>query len=382
MPPRWATIIVAAGNGQRFGGACPKQYAPLAGKPVLAHSLARFAPLGEIALVVDPAHEAYYTPLLAEFPGILIVPGGTTRQQSVREGLRALQPKKPTHILIHDAARPLVDAAAIMRLTSALEKGAPAATLALPIVDTLMRGTETLDRTGVHAIQTPQGFAFNLALDAHEHAGEQNFTDDASLVQHIAGIAPAIVEGHADNFKITGTEDLARAERVILAAHGETRTGIGFDVHQFGEAPANGTIKLFGTDIPNARKLVGHSDADAGLHAIADAILGTIGAGDIGVLFPPSDMQWKGMDSAVIVKEALRRLHEKNGILIHIDIMLVSEEPKIGKHRDAIIARLMQILHLPAENIGLKATTNEKMGFIGRGEGLVVQALATVKVRR
>lgn len=377
MNKGWATIIVAAGSGQRFGAEIPKQYAPLAGKTVLAHALSCFS--GPLAVVVDPAHEIHYAPILKAFPDVLTVKGGATRQDSVKAGLRALKNIKPSHVMIHDAARPLIDSGALARIKNAIESGISSATLSLPVTDTLMRGDDVLDREGVHAIQTPQAFDFNLALEAHEGA-QQVYTDDASLVRHVKGVAPRLIEGHADNFKITTQNDLARAEKILFATYADTRTGLGFDIHPFGENAQS--VRLFGVDIPCDCKLVGHSDADAGLHAIADAILGTIGAGDIGMLFPPSDSQWKNMDSAIIVKKALDLLAQQNGFLAHIDIMLMAEFPRIGAHREKIIQRLGKILNLSPSNIGLKATTTEKLGSIGRGEGLAVQAIATVRIKR
>lgn len=382
MRTQWSTIIVAAGTGQRFGGDVPKQYALLAGKPLLAHALEIFKPHGPIVLVTDAAHAAFYTPLLKNHSGVTIAQGGATRQESVQNGLNALQNNAPQFVMIHDAARPLVDADAIARLKAVVENGSKSATLAAAITDTLVRDNTPIDRTGVHAVQTPQAFDYDALKAAHAKADGKAYTDDTTLIKAENGDACTLVDSPADNFKITTQADLERAEKLIYANYADTRTGLGFDVHRFGDAPAGGTIKLFGADIPSDHCLVGHSDADAGLHAIADAILGTIGAGDIGVLFPPSDPQWKGMDSAIIVEKALALLAAKNGFLAHADIMLMAEEPRIGKHRDAITARLSNLLGLPADRIGLKATTTEKMGFIGRSEGLAVQAIVTVRIKR
>jgi 2-C-methyl-D-erythritol 4-phosphate cytidylyltransferase/2-C-methyl-D-erythritol 2,4-cyclodiphosphate synthase len=375
MASAWGTIIMAAGSGQRFGGETPKQYAPLCGRPVLSWSLETLANQGPVVIVVNPDHAPFYTPVV-QGRDFQVVAGGKTRQESVAAGLKAL--KGARHVLIHDAARPLLDMDALTRIKQTIEGGAKAATLAMPVVDTLMCGTDVIDRAGVQAIQTPQAFDYDLALEAHTQA-KGSYTDDASLVQAEKGVAAIFVTGHPDNFKITTQDDLTRAEKLLLAAYADTRTGLGFDVHRFGPGDK---VRLFGVDIPSPRSLIGHSDADAGLHAIADAILGTIGAGDIGVHFPPSDPQWKNMDSAVIVEKAIELLHAKGGILRHVDIMLMAEFPRIGAHREAIVQRLSQILCLPADAIGLKATTTEKMGYIGRGEGLAVQAIATVRMKR
>ena len=371
----WGTLIVAAGSGTRFGGGVPKQYAPLCGRPVLSWSLETLGNQGPIVLVVDPGHEAYYAPLIKGL-NVKTIPGGKTRTQSVAAGLKALKGAK--HVLIHDAARPLLDADALTRIKQTIEAGAKAATLSMPVVDTMMRGTDVVDRTDVQAIQTPQAFDFDVVMSAHDQA-KKDYTDDTSLVFAEKNIAPVFVQGNADNFKITTQDDLARAEKLLLATYADTRTGMGYDVHRFGPGDK---VRLFGVDIASEMALIGHSDADAGLHAIADAILGTIGAGDIGVLFPPSDPSLKNMDSALIVEKALELLHAKGGILRHVDIMLMAEFPRIGPSREKITARLSQLLSLPEDAIGLKATTTEKMGFIGRGEGLAVQAVATVRMKR
>ncbi|MBU6235326.1 MAG: 2-C-methyl-D-erythritol 4-phosphate cytidylyltransferase [Alphaproteobacteria bacterium] len=372
-------MIVAAGSGQRFSSDTLKQYAPLGGRPVISYSIEKFAKYGPVALVVNPAHAPYF-PQLAN--GVTLVDGGASRQESVANGLLALGKYTPRNVMIHDAARPLVSDEAIARIQATIEGGTKAATLAVPVADTLMRGHNVVDRTGVMAVQTPQAFAFDVIVNAHVKAQGRSYTDDSSLVFAEEGIESTFVEGESDNFKITTQSDLKRAEKIMSSILTETRVGMGYDVHPFGDAPESGAIKLFGVDIPSDRKLVGHSDADAGLHAIADAILGTIGAGDIGVHFPPSNPALKGMDSSAIVKKAMELLANKNGTLTNIDITLLAEAPRIGPHREAITKRLSDMLSLPADAIGLKATTTEKLGYIGRGEGLAVQAVATVRLRK
>lgn len=356
-----------------------KQYAPLCGKTVLSYSLETFAKYGPVALVVNPAHAPYFPAFSGD---VSVVEGGATRQESVKNGLAFLAKFNPANVMIHDAARPLVTMDAIARIKSAIEGGQQAATLAVPIADTLMRGSEVVDRTGVMAVQTPQAFAFPVIAAAHVRAEGRTYTDDASLVRAETGIDCAFIEGEPDNFKITTQSDLMRAEKIMSSQLTETRVGMGYDVHPFGDAPEGGTIKLFGTSIPSDRKLVGHSDADAGLHAIADAILGIIGAGDIGVHFPPSDPQWKGMDSADIVKKSMELLAAKGGSLVNVDCTLLAEAPRVGPHREAISKRLSALLGLPADCIGIKATTTEKLGYIGRGEGLAVQAVVTARLKR
>ncbi len=377
-PMKWGVIIVAAGSGQRFGGDIPKQYARLGGRPVLQWSLEALRGIGEVVAVVDPAHAPHYAPLLN---GATAIPGGATRQDSVLAGLRGFK-TRPDFVLIHDGARPFPPMDCVHALKEAIEGGAKSGTLAVPVADTLVRGVDIVDRKGLHAIQTPQAFAYDAILKAHEQA-KTAYTDDTSLVFGELGIAARLVPGCPDNFKLTNANELEWAERLVRADFGETRTGLGLDFHRFGPhaAGADEKVRLFGVDIPSPQCLVGHSDADAGLHAVADAILGSIGAGDIGVLFPPSDPQWKGMDSAVIVEKAMSLLRERGGMLVNTDIMLMSEFPRIGPHRDAIVARLSDILGLKPDAIGLKATTTEQMGFIGRGEGLAVQAVVTVRLK-
>ncbi|MCB1539051.1 MAG: 2-C-methyl-D-erythritol 2,4-cyclodiphosphate synthase [Rhodospirillales bacterium] len=371
---KWGAVIVAAGGGARFGGALPKQYTTLAGCSVLARAIEAVGHVARCAVVVDPAHAAHYQPILAQYPHIRVVPGGSTRSQSVANGVAALD---TPYVLVHDAARPLLDPAALARIKAVIEGGAQAATLAVPVSDTLLRGQEIIDRVGVVAIQTPQAFVRDLLLRAHGTADAQAYTDDASLVYGETRVEAVQVPGNPDNFKITTADDLARAHRILLARADQIRSGFALDFHRFG--PGSG-VRLFGVDLPCDHALIGHSDADAGLHAIADAILGTIGAGDIGMLFSPNDPQWKGMDSARIVARALDLLRARGGILVNADIMLMSEFPRIGPHRAAIVARLSEILGLAPDAIGLKATTTEGMGAIGRGEGVAVQALVSVRV--
>jgi len=373
----WGTIIVAAGSGTRFGGEIPKQYAQLGGKPVLAWSLEALSGQGQTVVVASPFHADYYQPVIARFPDVTVVAGGETRQESVMAGLQAFK-DKPKYVLIHDAARPLVESRCVARLKQAIEQGARSATLAVPVADTLLReGGEMIDRKGVHAIQTPQAFEYDLLFMAHEMA-TQTYTDDTTLVKGERGVETALVPGCPDTFKITTANELSWAEKMVNAG-AETRSGMALDFHAFKDS--DGTMRLFGCDIPSPKAMIGHSDADAALHAIADAILGTVGAGDIGILFPPDDPACKNMDSAQIVETALEKLAEKGGSLRHADIMLMAEYPRINAHRAMILARLSEILKLPADRIGLKATTTEGMGFIGRGEGLAVQALVTVQVK-
>lgn len=391
--PRFHLLIPAAGSGVRAGGALPKQYTKIAGKTILRHTLDKFMQIQDliksIRVVIDPAHADLYHDAIA---GLAIEPpvmGAGTRKQSVYNGLQSLcHPERSEGsldssalhqndiILIHDAARPLVSIDSIQSLLLAMttEK---AATLVAPLADTIVGADYTIhDRTKLNAVQTPQAFIMPDLLVAHNRfKNDDSFTDDAGLMA-ASGHNVQLVAGERTNFKITTAEDLIMAER-LLGNTTETRTGFGYDVHAFDPAPAD-NIRLGGIDIPFTRKLLGHSDADVILHAVTDALLGAIGDGDIGQLFPPSDQQWKGADSAIFVIEAVKRVHAKGGKIINIDITLIAESPKIGPYRGRMLTRLSDILQLPADRIGLKATTSEGLGYTGRGEGIVAQAVATI----
>lgn len=281
-------------------------------------------------------------------------------------------------ILIHDAARPLVSRAEIEAVArAAAETGA--ATLAVPVADTLRRENgDTVDRTGLWAVQTPQAFRFGLLKAAHEQfRNDDSFTDDASLVE-AAGHSVTLVPGNRRNFKITTQDDLDLA-RTIMSDQMETRTGSGFDVHAFDPAKP-GPVMLGGVAIPHPRGLAGHSDADVGLHALTDALLSTIAAGDIGTHFPPSDPQWKGADSTVFLAHAIKLLHEKNAVITLLDLTFLCEEPRIGPYREAMQRVISRVSGVSEDRISIKATTTEKLGFTGRGEGIAAQALATVQL--
>ncbi|NQU61213.1 MAG: bifunctional 2-C-methyl-D-erythritol 4-phosphate cytidylyltransferase/2-C-methyl-D-erythritol 2,4-cyclodiphosphate synthase [Rhodospirillales bacterium] len=372
-------LVVGAGEGRRFGGELPKQYCQLSGVPVMRRSLLAFLDHPEIdtvQAVIHPNHEDLYGEAAH---GLTLPPpvhGGVLRQDSVVRGLQSLMDLSPAKVLIHDAARPLVSGAVISRVLRALEES-PGAVPALPVVDTLKRGdgqtiTATVSRQGLWRAQTPQGFRFEDILAAHQKAEGEELTDDAAVAER-AGFAVAIVAGEEDNLKVTTPEDLTRAERII--GGGETRTGMGFDVHRFGEG---NQVMLCGIAIPHAFGLEGHSDADVGLHAVCDAILGAIGAGDIGSHFPPADPQWKGVSSEVFLRHASELLAAKGGRISNIDLTLICEEPKIGPRREAMTQKIAEILGIPSGRIGVKATTTERLGFTGRGEGIAAQAVATI----
>ncbi|MDZ4738018.1 MAG: bifunctional 2-C-methyl-D-erythritol 4-phosphate cytidylyltransferase/2-C-methyl-D-erythritol 2,4-cyclodiphosphate synthase [Rhodospirillaceae bacterium] len=380
-----AALIVAGGRGRRFGGELPKQYRMLAGKPVLRHAIDAFlsSPLVDrIQVVIRDSDRAHYDAATRGLALLVPVAGGDTRQASVRSGLEALATNPPASVLIHDAARPFLSTPMIAGCAAALNS-APGAIVAVPLRDTLKRGSQnneiagTVDRNSLWRAQTPQAFRFADILAAHRRAAGQDLTDDAAVAE-ASGLATLLVEGSDDNIKITTEDDLARAERLLAAAR-EYRTGFGYDVHRF--APGN-AITLGGVRIPHDCGLDGHSDADVALHALTDAILGAIGAGDIGAHFPPSDMQWKGADSARFLAHAASLVRVRGGSIVHLDLTIVCERPKIGPHREAMVARIAAIAGLEPGRVSVKATTTEGLGFTGRSEGIAAQAVATVGLPR
>lgn len=384
--PRTIALIVAAGSGSRMGQDLPKQYLSLGGKPVLRHCLEAFMThpgISGVRVVINASFRDLYDQAAAGLDLLAPVPGGKTRQESVRLGLESLADAAPDYVLIHDAARPFIDAGTIDRTIAALARHA-GALVAVPVVDTLKRGRAdgdvtfsgmTVDRAGLYRAQTPQGFRFDAILSAHReaaHAGPE-MTDDAAVAEAV-GLDVVLVTGHENNFKITNPADLARAER-LMSQEMEYRTGNGFDVHRL--IPGDGVI-MCGVTIPYHQKLEGHSDADVGMHALTDAILGAIGAGDIGQHFPPSDPQWRGAPSWKFLAHAQKLVSDKGGRIAHCDITIICEKPKVGPHRAAMAAKLAEILNLSLDRISVKATTTEQLGFTGRGEGIAAQATATV----
>jgi len=376
-------LIVAAGRGTRFGGALPKQYLPLGGKSVLRHAVAAFGAHPGIAGVQVVIREEDRRIFAEAVTGIALLPpvaGGAERQDSVRLGLEALIPHDPARVLIHDGARPFPDPALIDRVLDALDR-APAAIPALPLGDTIKRvadGTirETVDRAQLWRAQTPQGFHFKAILAAHRAASGQVLTDDAAVAE-AAGMAPLVVLGSEDNLKVTTAQDLASAERLLAARTGDIRVGQGFDVHAFGPGDQ---IMVCCIAIPHEVGLVGHSDADVGLHALTDALLGAIGAGDIGMHFPPAEPRWRGAASDRFLAHAAALVREKGGEIAAVDVTIICERPKIAPHRARMIERVAAILEISPARVSVKATTTERLGFTGRGEGIAAQAVATVRV--
>lgn len=376
---RIAALLVAAGSGSRFGAETPKQFRLLAGEPVIRHAARALA--AQVGLL-QPVGEA--EPIAAALDGIPHlppVPGGATRQDSVRAGLEALAPHAPDVVLVHDAARPIIPAGTIPALLAALAE-APGAIPAVPVADTLKRVEAgrilaTVPREGLFRAQTPQAFRFPVLLEAHRAAGSAAATDDAALLE-ARSLAVAIVPGAEDNIKLTYPEDLMRLERALLPPTAPAllpRVGTGFDVHAF--APGRPLV-LCGVVIPYDQGLAGHSDADVGIHALCDAIYGALAEGDIGRHFPPSEATWKDADSARFLTHAAGRIAVRGGFLAHADVTLICERPKIAPHAAAMRARLAALAGVGIERVSVKATTTERLGFTGRGEGIAAQAAATV----
>lgn len=378
-------IIVASGRGQRFGGELPKQYVPLLGAPILRHTLKRFTDHPDVTgvrVVIHPDDRPLYDEAAAGLDLMAPVHGGETRQDSGRLGLESLADDPPETVLIHDGARPLTEAAVISRVITALDRH-DGAVPALPVADTLKRVAgdlvgETVDRQALYRAQTPQGFAFAGILAAHRRFQGDAKTDDAAVAE-AAGLSVTVVAGNEGNLKVTAKDDILRAERQLLGTM-RPRTGMGFDVHQL--EPVHDTdhagLVLMGLTLPEPYRMIGHSDADVGLHAITDALLGALAIGDIGSHFPPSDPTWQGADSAIFLTHAAGEVERAGGIIEHIDATLICERPKVGPHRRAMTERLCELLRLPADRISIKATTTERLGFTGRGEGIAAQAVATI----
>jgi 2-C-methyl-D-erythritol 4-phosphate cytidylyltransferase/2-C-methyl-D-erythritol 2,4-cyclodiphosphate synthase len=380
-------LIVAAGRGVRLGGAIPKQYLPVGGLPILRRTVLAFSrhpAIGGVAVVIHPDDHALYEQAVG---GLAMLPpahGGATRQESVRLGLESLAAYEPRRVLIHDAARPFVTEDMITRTIAAFEQS-DGAIIAVPIRDTVKRaeqpgeGTiieETLDRARLWRAQTPQGFGYDAIRAAHRSAAGLDLPDDAAVAERV-GLRVVLVAGNEDNFKVTTSDDLQRAERLVRAGLDDIRTGQGFDVHQLGPGDH---VWLCGVRIDHERSLIGHSDADVGLHALTDAILGAIGAGDIGSHFPPSEARWKGAASDQFLAHAGELVTQRGGVIAHVDVTLICERPKIGPHRAAMTARIAEILGLDPQRVSVKATTTEQLGFTGRSEGIASQAVATVRL--
>lgn len=375
---RTVALVVAAGSGARAGGGVPKQYAPIAGRPVLAHALAALdhPAIDAVHVVIAPGQEALFAGISDAAP----ILGGETRQQSVRNGLEYLAVDRGIgRILIHDAARPFLPPAVIDRLLAALDD-ADGAVPVLPVVDTLAAGGDALgevvDRSALVRVQTPQAFRFDVILTAHRAWNDAAAATEDAQIARAAGIAVALVEGDAMLDKLTYPQDFARAEE-RLAAQLVSRTGLGFDVHALADGEE---LWLGGIRITHDRGLKGHSDADVLLHAITDALLGALADGDIGSHFPPSDPQWRGAASGQFLEHARDLAIARGGRIDFVDATIICEAPKIGPHRDALRQSVAALLRVPVSKVSIKATTSERLGFTGRGEGIAAQAAVTIRM--
>ena len=388
-----AIVVVAAGRGSRAGEGLPKQYRTLAGEPIITHALRalhRGAPDARILVTIHPDDQALYEAsvalLDASAQAALLepVPGGASRQASVRAGLEALAAESPALVLIHDCARPFASPALIARAIAAAS-ATGAAVPGLPVTDTIKqidalgRIEATPPRAQLRAVQTPQAFRYDLILNAHRLAastGHTDLTDDGAVAEW-AGHAVHVFEGDPANMKVTNPQDFAEAEARLLGQLLDVRTGQGFDVHAFTEGDQ---VWLGGVSIPHGKGLLGHSDADVLMHAVTDAIYGALADGDIGAHFPPSDPQWKGAPSDIFLRHAAQRVRERGGMIAHVDGAVICEAPKVGPHRDAIRAKLAEIMGVDVSRVAVKATTSEQLGFTGRREGIAAMALATVRL--
>ncbi|QLQ19101.1 MAG: bifunctional 2-C-methyl-D-erythritol 4-phosphate cytidylyltransferase/2-C-methyl-D-erythritol 2,4-cyclodiphosphate synthase [Exiguobacterium profundum] len=366
-------VVIVAATAARGPGRIPKQWQDLGGQPVVARTIAAFAGLADrLVLVHHPDDRAR-----AETLGVDLVQGGATRDASVKAALEALAGQGVERVLIHDGARPFVSAAVILRVLAALDH-APGAAPALAVTDALWRGeggrvVGTQDRAGLWRAQTPQGFRFDAILAAHRaHPG--GAADDVQVAR-AAGLDVVIVEGDEDNLKITLPGDFARGERLLKGAGMDVRVGNGFDVHAFTEGDH---VWLCGVKVPHGRALLGHSDADVGMHALTDAIYGALAEGDIGKHFPPSDPQWKGAESHIFLSHAIGLAAARGYRLANADVTLICERPKVGPHAAAMQARLAAILGVAPDRVSVKATTSERLGFTGREEGIAAMATATL----
>ncbi|GGE04527.1 bifunctional enzyme IspD/IspF [Polymorphobacter glacialis] len=375
-------LIVAAGQGFRAGGDVPKQYQLVGGQMLLRHAiegLLAHPAIDAVTVVINPADRLLYDAAVAGLALPEPVAGGPTRQVSVRNGLEALAGTPPALVLVHDAARAFLPSAVIDGLLAALAIPAnDGAVPALAVIDSLRRGNDhydaAVDRDGLWRVQTPQAFRYTPLLAAHRNAPD-GATDELAIAM-AAGLRVAITPGDERAFKVTGPQDFAKAAAMIVIPL-TSRTASGFDVHRFGPGDH---VWLCGVQIPHSHGLVGHSDADAGLHALTDALLGTISAGDIGDHFPPSDPRWKGAASDIFLAHAAKFVREAGGVIDHVDVTLICERPKVGPHRLTMRERIAAILEIPVAQVSVKATTTELLGFTGRSEGIAAQAIASVRL--
>lgn len=385
-----AVVIVAGGSGLRAGGERPKQYQLVGGKPLIWWTIRAFAThpgVTHVQVVIADDHRSWFDEAASDFKIRPAVGGGGTRQESCLRGLEALEALSPAKVLIHDAARPFASQDLISHVIAWLDRH-PAVLPGLPVIETLKKApggivAGTVDRTSMWTAQTPQGFHFAPILAAHRSAAADRIdtlTDDAAVAER-AGIPVTMVPGRGENRKVTTADDLTQADLMLtakaMAELPDVRVGQGFDIHPFTEGSA---VTLCGVTIPCKRKLAGHSDADVALHALTDAILGAIGEGDIGMHFPPSDPQWKGAASSIFLTKAVKLVAARGGRIANADISIIAEAPKIAPHIATMKQGLSAVLGISADRIAIKATTAEKLGALGRGEGIAALAVATVRL--
>lgn len=381
-------LVLAGGRGSRAGGGVPKQYRDIGGMPMLRRTLAAFAEhpdVDAVRAVIHPDDTNLYQDVAQGLDLLDPVFGSDSRQGSSYNGLLSIDNFNPNIVLIQDAARPFTDRETVRRIIDSLASAA-AAIAAVPVIDTIKRGdaqdrvSGTVERAGLWRAQTPQGFRYKAILDAHTAVKDQELTDDAGVAE-ATGMPVRLVMGHENNIKITTEEDFMRAETILRETAGnataETRLGTGFDVHRF--EPGD-HVTICGVDIPHSARLKGHSDADVGLHAITDAIFGALAEGDIGDHFPPSDPQWKSVDSAVFLTKAVERVRARRGVITSLDVTIICELPKIGPHRAAMRERIAEICEIDPGRVSVKATTTEGLGFTGRAEGIAAQAAAAIQL--
>ena len=385
-----AVVIVAGGSGFRAGGELPKQYQLIGGRPMIWWTLKTFAKhpgVSHVQTVIGMGHESLFAAACGGLNIALPVIGGTTRQDSCRIGIAACVGTGVQKVLIHDAARPFVSADLISHIIAELDRS-EGVVPGLPVADTMKFAPgglveHTVDRHGLWSVQTPQGFGLQAILAAHSRALEQklhDLTDDAAIAEKF-GIKVRVIAGRSENRKLTTAEDIREADQFLMAKvnseRPDVRVGQGIDFHKFEDGDG---VVLCGIKIPHNKKLKGHSDADAAMHALTDSILGALGEGDIGTFFPPSDPQWKDVSSSIFLRKAVELLVERNGIVANVDITILAEAPRVGPHIAAMRALLSPLLHIAEDRIAIKATTTEKLGAIGRREGLAAFATATVRL--
>lgn len=386
MKSNTIALIMAAGRGHRLAGEVPKQYRVMKGKTLLRHAIEQFLQhpdIDHVRVVIHPEDKIYYQQATNGLTLLPPVEGGERRQDSVREGLESLKSLNCSKVLIHDAARPFISKRIIDDVIHKLATHAAVVPI-LPVLDSLKKletqgSMVTVNRQHYVRTQTPQAFEYNMIMKYHETLIDKEYTDDIALCEE-HGITIGTVEGSLLNGKITTQEDINTMERLAVEQC-YTRTGMGFDVHKFADEPQDTDIMLCGVAVPHTHKILAHSDGDVGLHALVDALLGTIAAGDIGMHFPPEDPKWKDRDSSDFILHARKLVEEKDGKIDHVDITLICERPKVRAHVDTMRAHVAELLELPIDHVSIKATTTEKLGFTGRKEGIAAQAVASVRFK-